>query len=97
MAKNSYQSLPDDINALKQLIVERDKAIQIVNETLEANAKSLVSRDKKIAILEEYVRHLKFKRFGKSSERFEGDGQESLFNEAEQLDDVRRKTTRMLI
>jgi transposase len=80
MAKNYQQSLPDDIDALKQLILERDRSIESFN-------KSLVSRDKKIAILEEYVRYLKFKRFGKSSKRFETDGQESLFNEAEQLDE----------
>lgn len=48
--------------------------------------KALISaRDKKIAVLEEYVRLLKAQRFGRSSERFVCDAQESLFNEAEQL------------
>lgn len=72
MPESSLAQLPDDIDALKDIIFARDNA--------------LVERDKKIAILEEYVRFLKFKRFGKSSERFTADSQESLFNEAEQLD-----------
>ena len=72
MAESSLAQLPNDIDALKGIIFARDNA--------------LVERDKKIAILEEYVRFLKFKQFGKSSERFTSDLQESLFNEAEQLD-----------
>ncbi len=72
MAESSIAQLPDDIDALKELILVRNSA--------------LAERDKKIAILEEYVRFLKFKRFGSSSERFTSDLQESLFNEAEQLD-----------
>jgi transposase len=80
MAESSLAQLPDDIDALKALISARDVA-------LVERDKKLAERDKKITILEEYVRLLKSQRFGKSSERFVSDLQESLFNEAEQLDD----------
>ena len=76
MAESSVAQLPDDIDALKEMILARDCALC-------ERDKKLSQRDKKIAILEEYVRFLKFKQFGKSSERFISDQQESLFNEAE--------------
>src|SRR5690606_14540737 len=62
MAESSLAQLPDDVDALKALISARDFA-------LAEQHKKLAERDKKITILEEYVRLLKCQRFGKSSER----------------------------
>lgn len=45
------------------------------------------NKDKRIAHLEQMVRYLKHKQYGKSSERFVAPGQENLFDEAEQLAD----------
>jgi transposase len=65
-------ALPDDVESLKTLIVEREAAIG--------------ERDLEIQQLREYVRLLKSQRFGASSERIHRD-QLGLFNEAEQLVD----------
>jgi transposase len=65
-------ALPDDVESLKTLIVEREEAIQ--------------ERDLEIQQLREYVRLLKSQRFGASSERIHRD-QLGLFNEAERLVD----------
>ena len=71
-------SLPDDVESLKTLIVEREAAIR--------------ERDLEIQQLREYVRLLKSQRFGASSERIHRD-QLGLFNEAEQIvdDDVQEE------
>src|SRR5690606_4317497 len=82
---SSLAQLPDDVDALKALISARDFALAEQHKKLAEQNKKLSERDKKITILEEYVRLLKCQRFGKSSERFVSDRQESLFNEAEQL------------
>lgn len=86
MAESSVAQLPNDIDALKALICARDFALAEQSKELSERDQKLSERDKTIAILEEYVRFLKFKRFGKSSERFTSDLQASPFNEAEQLD-----------
>jgi transposase len=65
-------SLPDDVESLKTLVIEREAALQ--------------ERDLEIQQLREYVRLLKSQRFGASSERIHRD-QLGLFNEAEQLVD----------
>jgi transposase len=65
-------SLPNDVESLKALVIEREAAIG--------------ERDLEIQQLREYVRLLKSQRFGASSERIHRD-QLGLFNEAEQLVD----------
>jgi transposase len=65
-------SLPDDVESLKTLVIEREAAIG--------------ERDLEIQQLREYVRLLKSQRFGASSERIHRD-QLGLFNEAEQIAD----------
>ena len=64
--------LPDDVESLKTLVIEREAAIG--------------ERDLEIQQLREYVRLLKSQRFGASSERIHRD-QLGLFNEAEQIAD----------
>lgn len=86
MAESSVASLPDDIDALKEMILARDVTLAEKDKKISEREKKLSERDKKVAILEEYIRFLKIKQFGKSSERFTSDLQETLFNEAEQLD-----------
>ncbi len=63
-------ALPDDVEGLRSLLLERDAAIE--------------QRDLEIQQLREYVRLLKSQRFGAASERVHRD-QLGLFNEAEQL------------
>lgn len=75
----STAALPDNIDDLKEIIEARDKIL------LEKE-KALAKKTKKIELLEEYLRVLKAKQFGRSSERHISDAQVSLFNEAEQLD-----------
>ena len=65
-------SLPDDVESLKTLVIEREAALQ--------------ERDLEIQLLREYVRLLKSQRFGASSERIHRD-QLGLFNKAEQIID----------
>jgi hypothetical protein len=78
MAMVESVALPDDVESLKALGMERDAAIG--------------ERDLEIQQLREYVRLLKSQRFGASSERIHRD-QLGLFNEAEQIvdDDVREE------
>lgn len=69
--------LPDDVERLKALLLERDADLAHHRAALE-------ERDLEISQLREYVRLLKSQRFGAASERVHRD-QLGLFNEAEQL------------
>ena len=87
-------ALPNDIDTLKEMIAERDKALNDksrsldqITKIIDQHEKALEEKNKHINILEEYLRVLKAKQFGRSSERHVSDNQESLFNEAEQLDE----------
>jgi transposase len=69
----STTSLPDDVEALREIITQQQAQLEHKSE--------------QISTLEEYVRLLKSKRFGTSSERTPID-QLGLFNEAEATDGV---------
>lgn len=86
MAETSLSQLPTDIDALREMLLAHERALVEQDKKLSERDQKISERDKKIAILEEYVRFLKFKRFGKSSERYTSDLQASIFNEAEQLE-----------
>lgn len=89
-------NLPTDPDALIALLKKQQRTIEKQHKNLqrtEARAqrsdarverfrKKLTSKDNRIQTLEERLRELLIKRFGKSSERFNAD-QFSLFNEAE--------------
>jgi transposase len=71
--------LPNDVEQLKALLLERQAEIA-------QHAEAIEQRDVEIAQLREYVQLLKSQRFGQASERIHHD-QLGLFNEAEQLVD----------
>lgn len=73
-------TLPDDIDTLKAICLERES---ICNE----KANIIEKKDKRIAHLEQMVHYLKLKHYSKSSERQISPEQTSLFNEAEHLAD----------
>jgi transposase len=68
------QALPDDVEILKKIIAGQHQALA------EKDA-SLTEKDHIIAILEEYVRLQKLKKFGASTEK--SHDQQEMFNEAE--------------
>ncbi|MEE2026119.1 IS66 family transposase [Alkalimonas mucilaginosa] len=77
--KKTPKHLPDDIEALKKMLLERDKRIaklERVNQQLE---------DKLQRLLEQYNLE-QHKKFSPSSESYEGEGE--VLNEAEQLTDA---------
>lgn len=76
--KKTPTQLPDDIETLKRMLLERDKRIEKlerVNQKLE---------DKLQQLLEQF-NLAQYKKFSPSSESYQGDGE--VFNEAEQLVD----------
>ena len=85
----------NDIQALKQLLVERDSALLLniknisdKEKVIADNKKFITEKDIKITRLEQTIAHLQLKYFGRSSERHISPDQPSLFNEAEQLEAV---------
>lgn len=74
--KKTPAELPDDVQTLKRMLVERDKRI-VKLETLNQQLTERVQR------FEEVLNLAQHKRFSPSSETYEGDGQ--VFNEAEQV------------
>lgn len=79
---NAATDLPDDIDFLKRLLLEKIDAEN-------AKDKLVAQKEKRIHHLEQVVHYLKLKQYGRSSERHTGDSpqEEILFNEAEQLQD----------
>lgn len=76
--KKTPKSLPDDVELLKKMLLERDKRIaklERVNQKLE---------DKLQQLLEQY-NLAQYKKYSPSSESYQGDGE--VLNEAEQLAD----------
>ena len=69
------EKLPDTVEALRVLVLRR-------NAELEERNAELKARDAEIAQLREYVRLLRYQRFGRKSEKVSPD-QLSIFNEAE--------------
>lgn len=78
MKNNAAIDSFNDVDALKNKLIERDAVIV-------SNEKTITEKDKKIALLELTIAHLQLKYFGRSSERHISPDQASLFNEAEQL------------
>jgi transposase len=74
--KKTPAELPDDVETLKRMLLERDKRIAKL-ETLTQKLTERVQR------FEEVLNLAQHKRFSPSSETYEGDGQ--VFNEAEQV------------
>ncbi len=74
--KKTPAQLPDDVETLKRMLLERDKRIAKL-ETLTQKLTERVQR------FEEVLNIAQHQRFSPSSETYEGDGQ--VFNEAEQL------------
>ncbi len=82
------QSLPNDIEALKKIIVAQQRALTESESTLRIKESTLTEKDiiiaskeQRIIILEEYVRLQKLKKFGASTEK--SLSQQEMFNEAE--------------
>ena len=69
-------ALPDDVAALRGLVLEQREAIAARDTTI-------ARRDQEIAQLAAYVRLLKHQRFGARSEKLDPHAQPPLFNEAE--------------
>ena len=86
----AYDELPDDPQALKALVVERDQAVREANLKLikvqAKNARTIHKLKLEIAKLEEERRLDRARRFGASSET--GDHQYRLFDEAEASDNL---------
>jgi transposase len=78
----------NDVQALKQLLVERDSERLLNIKNISDKEKIITEKDNKITRLELTIAHLQLKYFGRSSERHISPDQPSLFNEAEQLEAV---------
>lgn len=63
--------LPDDISALKSLLIEQiQRAVSVAqnnSEKVEQLEKTLDKKTRQIANLEEVIRYLKFKQYGKAA------------------------------
>jgi transposase len=88
----AIDALPDDIQALKQLVLaqkslleNQDVILQQAEKSLQDNSAKLHKKAQRIEFLEEYIRLLKHQRFGCSSEQHAM--QPDFFNEAEQCAD----------
>jgi transposase len=82
MAALSNQPLPDDIEALKALVLQGEIERQ-------AQAECLAKQQQRIELLHEQIRLLTHKRFGASSEK--SDQQAELFNEPEAAEETAAK------
>jgi transposase len=81
----SSTSIPDDVEALREIIVQQRSQLEQTQSQLNAQQTQLEYKSEQISTLEEYIRLLKRQRFGTSSERASID-QLGLFNEAEATD-----------
>lgn len=77
--KKTPAELPDDVETLKRMLLERDKHITKL-ETLNQKLTERIQR------FEEVLNLAQHKRFSPSSDTYEGDGQ--VFNEAEQVAEI---------
>ena len=73
--------MPDDIETFKTLLLAREHVIEENEKRLKEKDARLAEKDERITLPEEYVRYMKLKHFGCSSER--ETGQADLFNETE--------------
>lgn len=74
--------LPDDVPTLQALVLEQQGQLEEKTTQLQDQEERLTEQAERIDLLEEYVRLLKHKRFGRSSEKSDA-AQLGLFNEAE--------------
>jgi len=79
MAALSKQPLPDDLEALKALVLQGEIDRR-------AQAECLARQQQRIELLQEQIRLLTHKRFGTSSEK--SDQQAELFNESEAAEET---------
>ncbi len=75
------ESLPDETEKLKALLLERQQELAQKDDALARSAHELELLKSKLAWFEEQLRLARHKRFGASSEKHQY--QEDLFNEAE--------------
>ena len=89
MSTPTAETLPDDIDFLKRLLLEKIDAENKKDKIIVENSKLVAQKEKRIQHLEQVVHYLKLKQYGRSSERHTDDSpQEELrFNEAEQCQD----------
>ena len=94
------EQLPDDISALKQIVGKqqaviagkqvvidrKQKALEQQQREITAHLKTLCAKQTVIERLEEQLRLLKQRQFGKRSEKFPGQAELQFFNEAELLE-----------
>lgn len=91
MVETDIDTLPDDIEALKALLLEREqhfvktlatkeKALKNKDRALEKKALIIDKKTQRVEFLEEYIRLMKYRHYGASSERYAP--QADLFNEA---------------
>jgi len=83
MSTLSVEALPDDVETLRALVIERQSQLEEQRARLEDHEARIEAYREQIAQLEEWVRLLRGQRFGRSSEKVSPD-QLGLFNEAEQ-------------
>ena len=79
---DTAEPLPSTVAALRTLVIQRSAEIQAREAELRERDAELEARDAEIAQLREYVRLLRYQRFGRKSEQVPAE-QLSIFNEAE--------------
>ena len=82
----ALEQLPDDINALKRMVGEQQAVIEQHQRTITDHLETLCAKQTVIERLEEQLRLLKQRQFGKRSEKFPGQAELQFFNEAELLE-----------
>lgn len=81
MSQDDFNTLPDDINQLKQLVLASRAALDSKNKVVTEHSKSLDDKQAEILRLNEIIKLFQGRVFGKSSE--ESPDQAELFDEAE--------------
>jgi transposase len=85
MTSMAVAELPDDSTLLKHMLLEQRVRADHYEQESKQTQQQLQTKERRIAHLEELIRYLKLKQYGKSSERYIAPEQEVLFNEAEQF------------
>jgi len=78
---DTLKSLPDDVEALKRIIVDQLNVISEKEKTLAEKDHIISVKEQRIAVLEEFVRLQKLKQFCARTEK--SADQQEMFNEAE--------------
>lgn len=77
------ENLPDDIEALKDLVLSKDRVLQDKDRTLQEKNDLLHDKEQQIALLREELRLALYRRFAPKSEKACADQLTLLFDEAE--------------